>query len=207
MLVPPYEIKKLSLDGVKTYEFNDMFFQTNVNGILEHEEVIELDGFSQIQIYRALKDWFFVNSKKLIAGAYFEDNKNLILYGSVSTKVYWNLNIQSDINVTDEDPVIRVYNLSYDLIVRAKDNRFKIIMNNFAVYNNLSDNISRTLKNLYEKRYLTDNTKTLAYTESLNMPGFVKGQISSVKDQCLYIKDKDTFKESVIKYMLTNDDW
>ena len=105
------------------------------------------------------------------------------------------------------DSVLRKYNISYDLNVRAKDNKFKIIMNNFALYNTSAELKYRTLKNVFEKRYSPDKTKTIAYLESLNMTKFVKKQISSIENHCIYISDKDTFKESLIKYILANDDW
>lgn len=191
LLTPPFEINKLSLDEVEKYEFNNMYFQTNPFGILEHSEVIELNGFSQDQIYRALKDWFFINPKRLFDGAYIEDNENFILYGSVTIHDFWN------------DNIIYSYIISYDVIIRAKNNKFKIILNNFV----MKMPKRKTLKNLYETRYYKDKTFDPAYQELIKLEFRLKEQIASAENHCKYIADKDTFKESIIKYMLSNDNW
>ena len=203
-------INKMSLEEVSSYEFNNDFFQTNKQNQLAHSQVIFLENFKAHEIYRGLEDWFFNNSNELFGGIYFADEQEMIIHGTVSTRDYLRLDwvsVFQGISIAiGEDSEIEDCSLYYDVVVRVKPGRFKIIATNFAVKrNHLRTKFNLT--NLYEKCHTKSGERTSKYREIEKLKGFLKDQIASISTHCENIKSHDVFKEDIIKLMLEDDDW
>ena len=124
-----YGIVEVSKEDVKDYEYNDEYFKTGVSGNLGHSEVVKISGFSKGEIFRAINDWFFVNSKGLANPLLIDDDVNFILLGAVNTNEYIKMDFLTAMAVLDDDPsTTNNYSLRYDVYVRVKDNRFKVFI-------------------------------------------------------------------------------
>jgi hypothetical protein len=200
-----FEIIDIKRDKVQKYEFNDEFFQTNTIGKLEHKEVVKIEGFNSNEIYRAIKDWFIVNSKR-IGGAYLKDPENYILLGTINTSEYLKMDFATFISLMDEDQQIQTYSLYYDVNVRAKNNRFKIYITNFEISSNNSI-YDKALLRSYEKRKTKEGINTVHGTEILNLKKMIANQITEIKEHCELVRKYDTYHNRIVKQALLDDDW
>lgn len=203
-------IEKVSLDDIEKYEFNNEFFRTNSSGMLEYSKVIKFDGASKEQLYETLDRWFELSSRNYTFEDVTKDTVNNILLGATKLENYLKLDVHSFANMAStimvEETEGRSNTLSFDLIFRAKDDRYKVIFNNFIISNNKNDN-TKNLKEVFEKRHNADLAKTLAFYELKRLNKFVTEQINSIEEYCINNVGKDTHEESQIKGVLREDDW
>lgn len=203
-------IEKVPLDELEKYEFNDEYIHTNSSGKLEYSKVIELDGASKEDLYQTIERWFSASSDDYYFDEVTKDTTNYILLGTTTMENYLKLDVHSFSNMATtiliEGAEERNYTLSFDLIFRTKDDRYKVIFNNFIISNNKNKN-TKTLKEVYEKRHNTDLSKTLAFHELKRLNKFVLEQINSIEEYCINNVGKETPEESRIKGILSDDEW
>ncbi len=201
---------KIPLNEVYSYEFNNDFFQTNQQQELEHSQIIQLEGFKAHEIYRGLEDWFYINSNELFGGVYFADEQEMIIYGTVSTRDYLRLDwvsfFQAFSVAVGEDTNIEDCSLYYDVFVRVKPGRFKIIASNFVVKRN-QVRTKINLNSLYEKRRTKSGANTAKHKEIEKLKGFLEDQIKTISIHCESVQENDTYKADIIELMLDDDDW
>ncbi len=201
------KINKVKMDEVTDYEFNGVILGTGPTGRLEHTKVVEVAGFSKDEIYRALEDWYIVNSRRLYDGVYIADYKHSAIRGTFSTNGI--LPLQLDVILAafsasgqgDENTYF-----NYDVMVRAKDGRFKVIFTNFRVENEAMK-MSKTLKEVYGKKRHKNGDVTMVGLEIAKMQDYIKAQIKAVSGHCEYVRQYDTLRGAFIRYITIDDDW
>ncbi len=198
----PIELESCSLDKVADYQFNGDFFYTNKHDVLEHSEIIDLDGISQEAIYRGLKTWIVAHSDEIA----IEDNENFIIQSTLKTVGYFKIDahflfdvVKAAVNPESEQ---RQYTLRYTVTVRAKDNRAKIVLNEFVISNNQNEE-TKTLKNIFEKRHTSNLGKTLSFKELNKLRSFLSDQINDIEFHCTTAAKKESIKSDI----LDNDEW
>ena len=202
-----FQITKILLDKVDNYEYNDEFFKTNSLGKMEHKEVVFMLGYNKDEIYRAIKDWFIINSRKYFDGVYLEDPEHFILYGIIHTQGYLKFDLLTFMSAIDDNSEeIRTYYLKYDVRIRIKDNRFKIQITNLEIDNN-QDLYVKSLKDIYDKRKTKMGEITESGLEIKKLKDFINTQIGEIEYHCELIKLNDTYHNNVIRLMLADDDW
>ncbi len=201
-----YKISEISRDKVLKYDFNDDFFQTNKIGNLQHSEVIKMDGFNKDEIYRAIKDWFFVNSRSKSDGIFLDDSEHLILLGLINTSDYIKLDFLTVLSAFDDNPQTNTYTLRYNVNLRIKDNRFKVYITEFAVQSNMTI-YDKLLKRTYEKRKTKDGVITIHGREIENLKTMITKQISEIEEHCKLVRLNDTYHNRIVKQALMDDDW
>lgn len=201
-----FEIKNISKDEIKTYEFNDDFFQTNSIGNLAHTEIVNVDGYRKDEIYRAIKDWIIVNSKSHYGNIRLQDQEHFILLGTINTPEYFKNDFITAMSVLNDQSVVQTYSLQYDLIIRIKDNKFKIYISGFSIDGKITD-ADKLLKSIYKKRYARDGGQTINAEEIMRLKKMITQQIQNITNHCKLIRKEDEFHKQVVKYSLMDDDW
>lgn len=201
-----YAIIDISKKNVKKYEFNDDFFQTNRQGKLDHREVVRIEGFYKDEIYRAIKDWFQVNSRRYGSGVFLEDTTHKIIMGNVNTAEYMKLDFITVMTAISDENDLQTYTLYYDVNVRIKDNRFKIYIMDFEISSNNSI-YDKPLLRSYEKRKTKVGVNTIHGTELKNLKEMIKRQIAEIKNHCELVRLNDTYHNQIVKQALKDDDW
>ena len=201
-----YDTIERSLDELRDYEFNDTFFQTNSLGFLEHKKVVWLDGYNKDEIYRAIKDWFVMNSRGFGDGIYLDDSEHLIILGYVNTPNYFKGDFVSVMSLLDDNPQTNTYTLKYSVNVRVKDDRFKVYITDFSIQSNTSV-YEKMLKKSYEKRKTKKGALTVHGKEINSLKKMITEQIAEIRDHCESVREYDTFHNRVVKYALEDDDW
>lgn len=201
-----FEIVDIKREKVTKYEFNDEFFQTNLIGKLDHREVVCVEDYKKDEIYRAIKDWFVVNSRRYGGGVFLEDTTHRILLGTVNTSNYFKMDFITVVSAMSTDYDVQTYSLYYDVNVRIKDNRFKIYITNFEIKNN--NNIyEKPLLRSYEKRKTKEGVITVHGTEIINLKKMIAIQIYEIKEHCELVRKNDTYHNRIVKFALSDDDW
>jgi len=201
-----FKISEISRDKVQNYYFNDDFFQTNKIGELQHSKVVKMEGFNKDEIYRAIKDWFFVNSRNIGDGIILDDPEHFILLGVINTSDYFKLDFLTVLSFVDDNPQINTYTLRYNVNIRIKDNRFKVYITDFAVQSNMTI-YDKLLKRTYEKRKTKGGDITIHGREIMNIKEMITNQISKIKEHCLLVQLNDTYHNRIVKQALMDDDW
>lgn len=202
-----FQITEVDMDEVKDYEYNDEYFYTNDLGELEHSEVVYLESYRKDEIYRAILDWFIVNSRHTENGIVLEDNEYFIILGRISTPNYLKMDFATVMSLIDDNPNSYVsYSFNYDVNIRVKDNRFKIYINNFRIQNNALV-YDKLLTRAYDKRKLKDGTTTIHMREITDIKNMIREQIDNIRNHCEDVRKFDTFHSRVIKAALVDDDW
>lgn len=200
------EIVETHLKNIDNYEFNDEFFQTNLMGKLVHKEVVWVDGYKKDEIYRAIKDWFQVNSRKFGSGIFLEDTAHFIIAGNVNTAEYLKLDFITVLTAMDNESDLQAYTLYYDVFVRIKNNRFKIYIMDFEISNN-NTVYDKPLLRSFEKRKTKDGIVTVHGNELKKLKDMIKGQIDQIKNHCELVRLNDTYHNQIVKQALQDDDW
>ena len=201
-----FEIIEVSRDKVKNYEFNDTFFKTNEIGKLEHREVVKVEGFNKDEIYRAIKDWFFVNSRAYYNGILLEVPEHLIIAGALNTSDYFKADFISMMSIISNESDVQTYTLTYELFIRAKNNRFKIYITNFAIQSNINV-YEKLLTKAYEKRKTKLGATTIHYDEIEGLKEMLTAQIGKIKDHCELVRLNDTYHNRIVRLALQDDNW
>lgn len=202
-----FELIDVDRDEVLEYEFNDEYFKTNAFGELEHKEVVSVPGYSKGEIYRAIKDWFFINARGITNPFLIDDEINSIVLGTVYTGDYIKMDFLTVMSAMDNDPnTNNTYTLKYDVNVRVKDNRFKISITNFAIQSDIIVH-GKMLNRTYEKRKTKEGASTIHGREIETLKNMIKTQILEIKDHCEYVREFDTFHNRIVKQALLDDDW
>lgn len=201
-----FQIVEISLDKVRDYEFNDGFFETDQTGEMKHAEVVILDGYTKDEIYRAIKDWFFLNSRKRFDGIIMEDSEYSIILGTISTPNYLKLDFVTVMSFLADDVEIISYFLNYDVHIRVKENRFKIEIENFTIQSD-TYTCNKLLPKIYEKRRTKEGIATIHLDEIMTIKKMISDQILSISDHCKLVRLNDTFHNQIVKESLSDDLW
>ena len=201
-----FGIVDIKRDKVKKYEFNDEFFQTNLIGELDHREVVWVEGYKKDEIYRAIKDWFLVNSRRYGGGVFLEDTAHRILLGTINTSNYLKMDFITVMTILSDKYNVQTYSLYYDVNVRIKDNRFKIYITNFEIKNN-NNVYEKPILRSYEKRKTKEGVITVHGTEIINLEKMIATQISEIKEHCKEVRLNDTYHNQIVKQALMDDNW
>lgn len=202
-----FEIVNIRLKDVEDYEFNNYYFYTNAEGRMEHSRVVNLSGYNSDEIYRAITEWFTINSLFFFNGIYFEDYENNIIIGHISTDEYFKLDFWSFMSlIDDKENELWTYSISYYIKVRIKDERLKIYISDFDISNNETFEI-KTLKDIYGKRKTVLGEKTESGSEISNLIESLNIQIAEIRDHCEIVRNRDIYYEKIVSEMLVDDDW
>ena len=201
------EIVNVRLKNVKDYEFNNYYFYTNAEGRMEHCRIVNLSGYNLDEIYRAVTEWFTINSSIYFNGIHFEDYENNIIIGHLNTDKYFKLDFWSFMSlIDDKEYEFRTYSISFYIKVRIKDERLKIYLSDFDISNNETSEI-KTLKDIYGKRKTVLGIKTESGSEISNLIKGLNIQIAEIGDRCEIIRNRDIYYEWIVSEMLVDDDW
>ena len=195
-------VESCLLDKVSDYQFNGDFFYTNQHGVLEHSAIIDLNGISQEAIYHGLRTWIAANSNDIA----IEDNENFILQSTLKYGPYHKIDALSLYDVAkgtfNGETEQRQYTLTYGATVRAKDNRAKIVLNEFVISNDKNAR-TKTLKSLFEKRYTNKLKKTVSFGQIKRLQRRLSDQIKAIEFHCTTAAKKESIKSD----MLDDDEW
>lgn len=201
-----FELIDVDRDEVINYEFNDEFFKTNDIGKLEHIEVVSIDGFSKDEIFRAIEDWFFVNSKTIYNSIFLKDKEHFILAGKLNTPNYLKADFLTVMTMISNKNDLQTYSMIYRIFVRVKDNRFKIYITNFGIQSNMNE-YDKLLTRTYEKRKTKEGATTIHSDEINDLKIMLRAQIDEIKKHCELVRINDTYHNRIVKQALSDDDW
>ena len=201
-----FELIEIDRDEVKNYEFNDEYFKTNTIGKLEHIEVVRVDGYNKDEIYRAIEDWFIMNSRTYLNGIFLDDKENFILAGKLNTSSYLKADFITVMSAMSNESDVQTYSLTYNLYIRVKDDRFKIYITDFGIQSNLNV-YEKLLTKTYEKRKTKEGATTIHSDEINDLKTMLKAQIEEIKGHCVLVRENDTYHNRLVKMALLDDDW
>lgn len=200
-------ITKIDKEKVLDWEFNNSTFYTNLDGKLEHSQVVELKGYSIDEIYRTIKDWFTINSSTYFDGYFFEDPANKIIIGQLSTDEYFKNDFISILSTLDGNRFTnREYRTSFTIKVRIKEERLKIYITDFFITNNQTEE-KETLKYIYGRRRSRTGEVTESGEEVYRIVESLSKLINVISDHCKFVRIRDEYFDSEVNKLLLDDVW